>query len=334
MGSVSESPLGSALWNGSSAPEGSSRDESLTLPSAPGPEGTGAYVENLRHLGGDLYEFDVYSPAMDELVSNQIVLPAGGLNNSDPRPTFYLYMGADGAIGGWSWAYATGMREFFADKHVNLVTPLYSTSSMQTNWYEEDPVLGDNQWATYLVYELPEVVDREFYGSGRDAVAGVSMSAGPAINIASFDTSRFVAAGSYSGCPSTQGPLGYIFTAGGVTMNGGDPDNMWGGSSDRAWAVNSPVSNLDRLEGVALFISASHGLRETTPDSTSSDRLAAPNGIETLSYGCSTYFVQQAHNAGLQVDWYPLVEGNHTFTLFEHQMRVSWRTIGPALGVD
>ena len=56
--------------------------------------------------------------------------------------------------------------------------------------------------------------------------------------------------------------------------------------------------------------------------------------IEAASYACSEYFVDKAQRAGLDVQWYPQVEGTHSWGLFEKSMRKSWGVIGPALDVQ
>ncbi|WP_342319631.1 alpha/beta hydrolase-fold protein [Corynebacterium mayonis] len=125
-------------------------------------------------------------PSMGREVKNDILLP-GGTDSTEPRPTFYLMMGADGAGGGFTWHNSSDYESFFATKHVNVVTPKGSISSMQADWYREDPKTGLNKWLTYMTKELPPLIDATFHGTSRDAIAGISMSGGPAISIAGFD---------------------------------------------------------------------------------------------------------------------------------------------------
>lgn len=293
-----------------------------------------AEFRSITHVENDVYEVVVWSHAMGREVRNEIILP-GGPDNTEPRPTFYLMMGADGAAGGWSWRNSSNYQEFFADKLVNVVTPIGSVSSMQADWYLDDEATGTNKWLTYLTKELPPLVDDMFSGNGRDGIAGISMSGGPAISIASYDPQRFVAAASYSGCPSTTGVVGGIYTSSAVTMNGGDPVKMWGLPGDEAWVAHSPVLNLDALRDTALFVAAAQGVPgEIDGIKHSSERLGPPATIEAASYACSKYFVDTARSAGLDVGWYDLVEGTHSWGLFEKSMRESWGTLGPAMGVQ
>lgn len=51
-----------------------------------------------------------------------------------PAPTFYLLTGIGGGSDGISWFNNTGVRDFFADKHVNVVMPIGGQYSMYTDW--------------------------------------------------------------------------------------------------------------------------------------------------------------------------------------------------------
>ena len=325
-GEVAEGPLGSALFGGIPSVTGSalssgpgSSNTSATLPDDTARD---AHLLDVRHIEDSYYEIDVYSPAMDQVVTNDLLLPAG----DEPRPTFYLMLGADGAHAGPGWPGITNYQEFFADKHVNVVTPLRSVSSLQGDWYYEDQATGTNRWATYMTAELPKIIDEHFHGTGRDAIAGPSLSGGPALTLAAHSPERFVAAASYSGCPSTLGLGGYLWSNAGVRMNDGSSTNAYGLPGNEAWAVNSPTFNVDKLVDTAVFVSTAHGVPESPFSS------GGPAPVEVASYACSTYFVNEARAAGVEVDFHELVVGTHSWEQFEHQMRTSWRTIGPALG--
>ena len=325
--------FGSSMYEGSSHSSADS-SSSRVAETFPDPDAQPATLKSVTHIENDVYEVVVYSPSMDREVSNEIILP-GGLVNDSPRPTFYLLMGADGAANGWSWRNSSDYQEFFQDKLVNVVTPIGSVSSMQADWYRDDTKTGRNKWLTYLTKELPPLIDEHFHGTGRDAIAGISMSGGPALNIASLEPDRFAAAASYSGCPATSGIVGSTYVREALKMNGADPFKMWGLSSNPAWVAHSPVLNLEGLRETALFVSAAQGVPgEIDQTKTSSERIGPPVAIEVASYACSTYFVDKAREAGLDVEWYPLVEGTHSWGLFEKSMRRSWGVIGPALKVE
>ncbi|WP_083308069.1 alpha/beta hydrolase family protein [Corynebacterium sp. HMSC055D05] len=327
--------FGSSMYEGVSVGGSSGGSSSYQLSDTfPDPDARPAELKSVTHIENDVYEVVVYSHAMGKEVKNEVILP-GGPDNDTPRPTFYLLMGADGAANGWSWRNSSNYQDFFQDKLVNVVTPIGSVSSMQADWYRDDRKTGRNKWLTYLTKELPPLIDEHFHGTGRDAIAGISMSGGPALNIASLEPDRFVAAGSYSGCPATSGTLGHTYVRQALKLNGANPNKMWGMSSDPAWMAHSPVLNLDALRGIALFVSSAQGVPGPIDAAkTSSERIGPPVIIEAASYACSNYFVDEARKAGLEVEWYPLVEGTHSWGLFETSMRESWSVIGPALNVE
>ncbi|WJY97433.1 alpha/beta hydrolase [Corynebacterium fournieri] len=323
--------FGSSMYEGASSNGSSLSNVSETFPD---PDARPATLKSVTHIENDVYEVVVYSHAMGREVKNEVILP-GGPDNDTSRPTFYLLMGADGAANGWSWRNSSDYQDFFQDKLVNVVTPIGSVSSMQADWYREDEATGRNKWLTYFTKELPPLMDEYFHGNGRDAIAGISMSGGPALHIASLDTERFRAAASYSGCPATSGVLGDTYVRQALKLNGADATKMWGLSSNPAWEAHSPVLHLGALEDTKLFVSAAQGVPGEIDDTkTSSERIGPPVAIEAASYACSDYFVDQAQRAGLDVEWYPQVEGTHSWGLFEKSMRKSWGVIGPALDVQ
>ncbi|GAC56543.1 putative mycolyltransferase [Gordonia hirsuta DSM 44140 = NBRC 16056] len=91
------------------------------------------------------------------------------------------------------------MKKFFAGKRVNVVLPMGGRFSMMTDWQHRDPILGRNQWQTFYTRELPQAIDATFATSGVNALGGVSMSAGPALDLAIQAPRRFRAVAAYSG---------------------------------------------------------------------------------------------------------------------------------------
>ena len=121
------------------------------------------------------------------------------------------------------------------------------------------------------------------------------MSGGPALDIAAHNPGRFKAAATYSGCPMSSGVVGSPLAAGLVLGTGGNIGNAWGPPWDPAWADHDPNAQPTRLRDVAVFVGSASGVPGEV------DRFYAPNGA-------------------------------HTWPLFEHQLRTSWRTIAPAIG--
>jgi len=294
----------------------------------PDPDAPPAEFVSLENVRDNLWELTVYSPSMQRNITNDLVLPEGGPDNTAPRPTFYLLGGA----GGGGWTGDGGAPDFFRDKLINVVTPRGAIGSQQADWAQEDPKLGLYKWSTYLTKELPPLIDAHFHGTGNDAIAGMSMSGGPALHIATLDD-RFKVAGTYSSCQSTTGVLCQAFASSTVRFYGADPKNMWGSSADPAWAAHSPVLHLEDMRGLKLFAAASRGVPAETDQPVKDSPAPLLVVDEQFAYTCTRYFVDEARQAGLDVDFYEFDEGTHNWGLFRRQLPETWKTIGPALGV-
>lgn len=296
-------------------------------PHVTAPDVSGAHLVAKRHLHGNRWEIDVYSPAMGTTITSMALIAPGHA----PRPTFYLLSGSEGGQAGQNWAINSNYEQFFADKHVNVITPLGGQRSFYSDWENVDPALGNYKWTTFIAYELPSVIDREFHGNGRDAVGGISASGSGAMDLAAHNPGRFKAAASYSGCPSTGGAFGWAYASVITGTAGGSSHNAWGLPDSPNWNAHNPVRNLDRLRNTALFVSSSHGI----PSARERDLQPiwiGPRLVELGSHACSEYFTTHARNAGLHVTRYTPTHGAHSFFLFEESMRESWKVIGPAIG--
>ena len=146
----------------------------------------------------------VYSPSMGKVIHNRVLHMPG----TPSAPTFYMLPGLGGAEDGISWYDNTDIPGFFAHKRVNVVMPIGGRGSLFTDWDHDDPVLGRNKWQTYLTRELPPIVDGALRTTRVNAISGVSMSGGPALDLAIQAPHLYRAVASYSGCPGTTGPLG------------------------------------------------------------------------------------------------------------------------------
>ncbi len=142
----------------------------------------------------------VHSDAMGRDIPLEVILPA---DTSAPRPTLYLLNGAGGGEDSATWEGRTDVLDFFADKNVNVVTPLEGAFSYYTDWQKDDPVLGRNKWQTFLTRELPPVIDAQFGTNGVNAIAAISMTATSVLNLAISAPGLYRSVGAYSGCAET-----------------------------------------------------------------------------------------------------------------------------------
>ncbi|RJO75577.1 esterase family protein [Nocardia panacis] len=273
-------------------------------------------------LGGAAVRLDVYSPAMDRVVTNRVLRAAGG-----PAPTVYLLTGIGGGLDGISWWDDTDVAAYFADKHVNVVMPVGGPYSLYTDWLSDDPAIGRNRWLTYLTQELPGVIDTRFGTTGRNAVVGVSMSAGSAVDLAIQAPDRYVAVAALSGCPWASDAVGAAMVSAQVIRGGANPENMWGPAGSALWRTHDAFANAAALAGKTIFLSAATG----TPGEIDRGGLPFPP-IEAIASSCTTAFADRLETLGIAATHLNRPEGSHTWGQFETDLHEAWPHLAPALG--
>ncbi|MFJ4658958.1 alpha/beta hydrolase [Nocardia sp. NPDC088792] len=293
-------------------------------------------IVGVRPLGGRQFEVDVYSAAMNRMVPVWISHPDG------PAPAFYLLNAVDGGEDGGPWTTRTDAAQFFADKQVNVIQPIGGRASFYTDWVSDDPVLGRNKWATFLLDELPPLLADRFQFTGRNAVAGTSMSATSALDLAIQEPGRFQAVGSYSGCPQTADTAARTMVYSELQLFGANAGNMWGGPGDPAWAAHDPVLNADRLRGAALYISAGNGVpgvHEALNDPSIAgnvgdlaNRMAVGGAMESVVHGCTTALVDRLGALGIPAT-VVYRNGTHAWPYWQDDLHDSWPVFAAALGV-
>lgn len=288
------------------------------------------HIVDVRELSPTHTVVDVYSPAMRRVISNDVLRPATG----GSLPTLYLLNGALGNEDGVGWINNSGAPGFFADKNVTVVLPIGGRFSFYTDWVHPDPVLGVNMWQTYLTRELPPVMDAHFGGTGANAVAGLSMSGGPALDLAIQAPDVYRAAASFSGCPAPSNLLATVGISTMIASGLNNPFNMWGLPGSPEWRAHDPALNVEKLRGTAVYVSASRGATGTV-DRIPDGALPPIGGmvVEGLVNRCTELFVDALNAADVPATVSMRATGAHTWALFEDQLREAWATtIAPALG--
>ncbi|WP_137724026.1 alpha/beta hydrolase [Prescottella subtropica] len=300
-----------------------------TAQAAPSPVGS---VTGTTVVSDRVTRVSVFSPSMGRVVTSDVIHPAGG----GPAPTFYLLTGITGGEDGVSWFNNTNVTQFFADKHVNVVLPVGGAFSMYTDWVADDPVLGRNQWQTFLTRELPPVIDRMFGTTGVNAIGGVSMAAGPVLDLAIQAPDVYRAVGSYSGCAGTSSPGGQAMVRSMVELRGGgNVNNMWGPGGGPLWVQHDPLVQAEGLRGKALYLSAASGVPGAIDQL--DPRWALPQAIgggvvEAVTDNCTRMMDTRLRSLGIPATVVYRDVGGHTWGVFEAEMRDSWAVIGPAIG--
>ncbi|PXX71426.1 S-formylglutathione hydrolase FrmB [Nocardia tenerifensis] len=275
-------------------------------------------------IDGNLTRIDVYSAAMDRVITNHVIRAA-----NPSAPTLYLLTGIGGGEDGVSWWDSTDIRRFFADKNVNVVLPIGGAFSMYTDWIADDPMIGRERWQTYLSRELPPVIDAQLNTSGRNAIAGVSMSAGSAVDLAIQAPDLYQAVGAYSGCPWAADVLGTALISSQVIGGRGNPLNMWGEPGSPTWHAHDAFARAGALAGKAIYLSAASGI----PGDIDKGGLPSPP-VEAAASLCTTAFAARLNELGVPATHVDRKTGSHTWGLFETDLRNSWSVLARGLGAE
>ncbi|MFE6864642.1 alpha/beta hydrolase [Nocardia sp. NPDC057668] len=306
------------------------------VPAVAAADPTAAEVVRIDKAGPRQQVMHVFSPSMGRTITLQVLLP---FDNSEPRPTLYLLNGAGGGTGMATWYRQTDVVQFFANKNVNVVTPVDGSFSYYTDWQRDDPALGRHKWTTFLTSELPPVLDAALGASGANAIAGVSMSASSALNLAIAAPEVYRAVASYSGCASTSDQLGREYVE--LVLERGDADarNMWGEDNDPAWLANDALVNAERLRGKTLYISSSTGLPgpADTLDMvggqafTLANQIILGGAIEAATNQCTVRLADKLAALAIPatVEFRPT--GTHSWKYWEDALHRSWPVLEEAL---
>jgi S-formylglutathione hydrolase FrmB len=279
----------------------------------------------------------VDSPAMGRVVQVQVLLPS---DRDAARPTLYLL---DGVGGGdesdgqeSDWTTQTDAVDFFADKPVNVVLPVGGPGSYYTDWQKPDPVLGVNQWETFLAEELPPLIDSRFGGNGVNTVAGLSMGGAGALNLVTRNPDLYTGVASYSGCADTTSPEATFMVRRTVGYVDGDADNMWGPDGDPDWVAHDPMVNAEVLRGKVVYSSVGNGAmgRHERFDDPDLPLIMALGGtLEAAAYHCTLGFERRLGELGIPATFDYTPGGTHTWPYWQDALRTSWPSLARAMGV-
>jgi S-formylglutathione hydrolase FrmB len=298
---------------------------------APAVSADGSHIDHTVTVDARRSTVYVYSAAMNRVIALDVIRAADA---GVPRPTLYLLDGAEDGIGQdgreTSWETKTDLIPFTADKNVNVVTVLDGRYSYYTDWQADDPVLGRNKWTTFLTRELPPVIDAAFHTSGRNAIAGVSMSATSALALAEAAPGLYGSVGSFSGCAQTSTDPGRRYVQAVVLSGGGNPWNMWGLDGSPGWVANDPSAdaNLAKLRGANLYISAGTGGRDDAG-------ITPPSGgmLESVVDGCTRQLQASMTRLGIPATFQYVPGGQHSWPYWQQSLHTAWPGFARSLGI-
>ncbi|MGY5281166.1 alpha/beta hydrolase [Nocardia gipuzkoensis] len=283
----------------------------------------------------------VHSAAMDLDIPVEVQRAA---DTSVPRPVLYMLLGAAGGIDGSTWATKTDAMQFLADKNVHAVTPIGGMFSYYADWEKDDPRLGRQKWKTFLSSELPPLIDAYLGTSGRNGVAGFSMSATTTLALAATTGDLFSSVAAYSGCAQTSDPVGREFVRLTVEEWGlAELDNMWGPAGDPQWKANDPYVHAEGLRGKSIYIASGNGIPGVYDQYGGKYSLNGPWGfanqlvvggvIEAATNYCSHNMKDRLDSLGIPARYNFRPEGTHSWGYWEDALKDSWPALAAPLGI-
>ncbi|WP_225723486.1 MULTISPECIES: alpha/beta hydrolase family protein [Corynebacterium] len=264
----------------------------------------------------------VHSPAMDQMIQVQIKPASRGGDAG-----LYLLDGLRARDDWNAWTYLGNAPKHFVDDNITLVMPVGGASQFYTDW--SGPWMGNNgparpRWETFLTRELPGYLQQNFGVSpSNNAIAGISMGATAALNLAAHHRNQFKQASSLSGYLNPTWPG--MYSAIGVAMvdasgPGAQVWNMWGSPVDPRRFQNDPLLQAGAFRGMPLYLSAASGL--TTNENVLEDPygVSVGVGLEWMSRTSTAKFELAARVAGADVQVSYPAFGIHAWPYWDREL--------------
>ncbi|GGK66590.1 alpha/beta hydrolase [Nocardia camponoti] len=234
------------------------------------------------------------------------------------------------------WTSDTDAVRQFASDDVTLVFPVGGHSSFYTDWYR--PSSTNNQpityrWETFLTQELPDFLAGYGVSRTNNAIVGASMGGGSALVLAAHHRDQFRFAGSFSGFVNPTYPNWNLAMRAAMTDEGNfNVDDMWGPTSDPAWARNDATVQIDRLRGLPVYVMTGNGVPGVADLSNGFGNTVNAMGLESMSVIAADIFRDRAAAAGVpaRVD---VINGTHTWPYWQQALATARPMILAALGV-
>lgn len=306
-------------------------------PARPAPAAKPATVTKTFWYDAHRVALWVRSPAMGTDIQVQLLLARDWFSNPAAKfPQLTMLDGLRAQDDQNGWLINTNVAQFYQDKNVNVVLPVGGESSFYTDWKEPDR--GKNyKWETFLIRELPPILEGQWRSTNVRAIQGLSMGGTAAMMLAARNPGFYKFAGSFSGIlqMSSYGMPQAIQFA--LRDGGGyDSSKMFGPPSDPAWKEHDPYLLAEKLKGTSLYISSGNGV--VGPHDKPSDiPLLATNysgvGLEVLSRVTSQQFAAQLNKLGIPGQAVYRPSGTHTWPYWQFEMMQAWPQAAGALGL-
>lgn len=268
-------------------------------------------------------ELTIDSPAVG-IVQVLLLLPGGFDAHPSTRwPVLYLLPGQSG--GHLAWTNWGDMEARTAKTDLLVVIPDQGADDPNgasfTDWWNGGKG-GPPMWETFHLFELRQLLERNWQAGDKRVIAGVSAGGYGAMEYATRHPGMFLFAGSYSG---PFHPTGAAW--------GPEPNDKWGDPVAQAdvWKAHDPCLNAAALKGTALFVSYGNGEPGALDDYAVSP--GDPTGeVERFVAAEGAAFVKRLGELKIPVTVYAYGNGTHNLAYFQRAFDRSLPLILKALG--
>lgn len=282
-----------------------------------------------------LERWTVASPSTGRNITVDVRLPQPG---DEPAPTLVMLDGLPASTySGWlrEWS-GNDFDRVLGDENVTVVFPLDAEATWYTDWVKDDPVLGRQKWETFITKEFLPLLDEQpdITSNGKRAIAGLSMGATGAVNIANRNPDMFDAVVGLSGYYSTMdtnGRQAMQFVPG---SRGANVQNMWGPYGSTEWRRHDVTLNPYGLRNQAVYLVAATGglyLNQYYSEDTTRG-LAMGSVMEALAYESTQKLDKAMKKAGMRHQKVVYRDrGTHNWEIFRVELEPGWDHIRSAL---
>ncbi|NNG97178.1 esterase [Gordonia araii NBRC 100433] len=280
----------------------------------------------------------VFSPAMNTEIQVQLLLARDWWSRPTAKfPQMTMLDGLRAQDDQNGWVINTNVVDFYKDKNLNVILPVGGESSFYTDWLHPDR--GKNyKWETFLIRELPTIIERDWRSTDVRGVEGLSMGGTAAMMLASRNPGFYKFAASFSGILQMtslgmQPAIQFAMRDAG----GYDAQKMFGLPSNPAWREHDPYLLADKLHGTSLYISSGNGVVGPHDKPTDIPLLATNYsgvGLELLSRVTSQQFATELNRKGIPGQAVYRPSGTHTWPYWQFEMTQAWPQAASALGLS
>ena len=218
----------------------------------------GAYVVSETPIDAQMLDLTISSPALQGTGMVRIILPHDWYTEPNATwPTLYMINGSGDPETYQSWTHYTNIESFMAPKDVLTAMPTDGEAG-----YSSSEIDGGPNYEIFQAVEVPQILQRAYRSSGRNAIGGLSSSGLGAMDLAAEHPGEYRAVASTAACSTASFP-GAARHRGRPGTAGESPWALWGSPilNYGTWAAHNPRVLVSKLRGVALFVSCGNGCR-------------------------------------------------------------------------